>query len=583
MGARESTGRGGGDVSSTAEDTGPDYYELLEVDENATADEIKRSFRRLALIHHPDKNKDDVEGATKRFATLQQAYEERAWYDSHKASLVPEPDAETVFENIRKGAPPPRARDRGLTSRHLSRFLDASLWSGFDDGADRLGAEETMFSADIEYPSFGFSTWTWTSIDKSDNQQARLFYTAWTNFATSKDFTWSDQWNLTEAPDRRVKRLMEKDNKKARDDARREYNDTVRSLAKFIRKRDPRYKAHLARQAEQPQQSQASGSATPIAGASKRQQTTEEYVEQDWQKVDTTKLHSDLDWAAAEGEDPEEWECVACRKTFRSEAAWDSHERSKKHLREVELLRQQMLEENEDLDLGEVPDGDDGDENVTYGDETTSTHGEADDDELPSVNNGPPPRSPSPTPPRSDPAQQENLLPPEPDAAEGSDGEEEEQALRKQKKKKKNVETSSQLAELLTKTERRAMRLARSEAQTPEARAKDFSFAKPDASPSDALDPDAEVVKIGAEEVAGSTIEVEPSKRDKRRARQAKKAEAGEDTQNQHQCNVCRQRFASKTKLFTHVKESGHALATPATPNDDDPEPRGKKGRKAKR
>jgi hypothetical protein len=70
-----------------------DYYELLQVDENATAEEIKvslfwrvnqvclplttpqRSFRKLALIHHPDKNADDVEGATQRFALIQQAYE----------------------------------------------------------------------------------------------------------------------------------------------------------------------------------------------------------------------------------------------------------------------------------------------------------------------------------------------------------------------------------------------------------------------------------------------------------------------------------------------------------------------------
>ena len=43
-----------------------DYYELLEVDKNANADEIKRSFRKLAMKYHPDKNPDDKE-AEQRF------------------------------------------------------------------------------------------------------------------------------------------------------------------------------------------------------------------------------------------------------------------------------------------------------------------------------------------------------------------------------------------------------------------------------------------------------------------------------------------------------------------------------------
>ncbi|MEZ5320658.1 MAG: molecular chaperone DnaJ [Microthrixaceae bacterium] len=63
-----------------------DYYELLGVSRTATADEIKRSYRRLARAHHPDQNPDDVE-AEDRFKEVARAYEvlsdpdRRARYD----------------------------------------------------------------------------------------------------------------------------------------------------------------------------------------------------------------------------------------------------------------------------------------------------------------------------------------------------------------------------------------------------------------------------------------------------------------------------------------------------------------------
>lgn len=47
-------------------------------------------------------------------------------------------------------------------------------------------------------------------------------------FSTAKSFSWRDQWKYSDAPDRRVKRAMEKENKRARDAGRREFNDTVR-------------------------------------------------------------------------------------------------------------------------------------------------------------------------------------------------------------------------------------------------------------------------------------------------------------------------------------------------------------------
>ena len=48
-----------------------DYYEILGVDKTATADQIKRAYRKLAMTHHPDRNagKDDV------FKELSEAYE----------------------------------------------------------------------------------------------------------------------------------------------------------------------------------------------------------------------------------------------------------------------------------------------------------------------------------------------------------------------------------------------------------------------------------------------------------------------------------------------------------------------------
>jgi DnaJ-class molecular chaperone len=51
-----------------------DPYELLGVSRQASADDVRRAYRRLARKHHPDANPDDP-GSEERFKELYQAYE----------------------------------------------------------------------------------------------------------------------------------------------------------------------------------------------------------------------------------------------------------------------------------------------------------------------------------------------------------------------------------------------------------------------------------------------------------------------------------------------------------------------------
>jgi molecular chaperone DnaJ len=67
--------------------TRPDYYKTLGVDKKASAEEIKKAYRKLARKYHPDRNPDDKQ-AEERFKEISQAHdvlgdpEKRKQYDS---------------------------------------------------------------------------------------------------------------------------------------------------------------------------------------------------------------------------------------------------------------------------------------------------------------------------------------------------------------------------------------------------------------------------------------------------------------------------------------------------------------------
>ena len=65
-----------------------DFYEILGIGRSASDDEIKKSYRKLAMKYHPDRNQGDVE-SEKKFKEASAAYEilkdpqKRSAYDQY--------------------------------------------------------------------------------------------------------------------------------------------------------------------------------------------------------------------------------------------------------------------------------------------------------------------------------------------------------------------------------------------------------------------------------------------------------------------------------------------------------------------
>jgi molecular chaperone DnaJ len=65
-----------------------DYYEVLDIPKNASQEDIKKAYRKKALMYHPDRNQGNAE-AEKKFKEISEAYEvlsdenKRSIYDTH--------------------------------------------------------------------------------------------------------------------------------------------------------------------------------------------------------------------------------------------------------------------------------------------------------------------------------------------------------------------------------------------------------------------------------------------------------------------------------------------------------------------
>ena len=86
--------------------TNTSFYDVLELSPDCTTDDIKKSYKRLAMKYHPDKNPENSE-AIEKFKEITEAYEtlsdleKREYYDKFgKSSDAPLSDPREIFEHL---------------------------------------------------------------------------------------------------------------------------------------------------------------------------------------------------------------------------------------------------------------------------------------------------------------------------------------------------------------------------------------------------------------------------------------------------------------------------------------------------
>ncbi|KAI5416570.1 DNAJ protein JJJ1 homolog isoform X1 [Lathyrus oleraceus] len=328
------------------------HYEVLGLSRDSSPEEIRSGYRKLALQRHPDKlvksGLSQAE-ATAQFQELQHAYEvlsdpkERAWYDSHRSQILfsdPNSHSNSVVPDLFSF----------FSNTVYSSYSDTGkgFYKVYSDVFDKILANEINFAKKLglgvdsvrQAPLMG-------NLD-SPYTQVTAFYGYWLGFSTVMDFCWADEYDAMAGPNRKSRRLMEEENNKVRRKAKREYNDTVRRLADFVKKRDKRVIDMKVKKNLEMEKKKEEEKERKRKLEMEKKERAMAYEEPDWAKVDEEEVE-DLfeDDEFEEKKDEKEFYCVLCGKKFKSEKQWKNHEQSKKHKEKVAEFRDSLDDEEE--------------------------------------------------------------------------------------------------------------------------------------------------------------------------------------------------------------------------------------------
>ena len=121
-----------------------DYYEVLEVDKNASEKDIKKAYRKLAKKYHPDLNKDNPKAATEKFKEVSEAYE-----------VLADKDKRTRYDRYGHAGVESTFGTGGFTWSDFTRYRDIEDIFSRDIFTDLFGVR---FGGDIFGDFFGDRT-----------------------------------------------------------------------------------------------------------------------------------------------------------------------------------------------------------------------------------------------------------------------------------------------------------------------------------------------------------------------------------------------------------------------------------------